>query len=178
MVRKLLLHVTLAGALVIAGLVVGGCKSTPTGPSPGACGTTPSTDTMSAKIQGLDWSSILTLAGHLSGGLVSISGDDGCTPSRTLSFFLVPTGPGTYTIGPGDLSGLTAAYNVGGDGVGLWISGDKAAQGTVTLTTLDATRVAGTFKFTLTALAGTSAVGTTVITDGSFNASFKVGSGR
>ena len=175
--------VMLASGLVIVGLLAGSCNS-PTSPKPGACGTNASTDTMSAKINGQDWSSIVTIGINLTaagGGAVSITGNDGCNPSRVLTFNLAPDhGVATYSVpdprdmfgNPIDTSGLTAVYYVGD---GFWDAQDVLGKAKVTFTSLSATAAAGTFAFTLVPQKGSNSVGTQQITDGSFNVKFTVG---
>src|SRR5689334_2630641 len=101
--RRLPTRVALAGALAILVVSAGSCKkkspteNDPSKPAPGACGINSSLDTMSAKIQGQDWSAIIVI-GQKIGDFVNIVGNDGCNPSRVLTFNLTANGPGTYKI--------------------------------------------------------------------------------
>jgi hypothetical protein len=74
--------------------------------------------------------------------------------------------PGTYPLGTGaGVSGGTAIYAEGTGGWGTPLSGEAGA---VTITTLSATRIAGTFSFNAAASAG-SATGTRTVTNGAFD---------
>src|SRR4026209_888231 len=105
MKHRLLSHVSVAGALVVVGLIASGCKSS-TEPGGGGCGTnsTP-TQSMSAQLDGKAWASNLTQASFGS-GVLSITGQDNCTPNNFLTFALVPSGTGTYNVSASDFSGL------------------------------------------------------------------------
>ena len=162
--------------VLAVGLVAGSCGS-PTAPgTPGACGTNVSLDTMSATIDGQDWSSILTLS-LLTGGAVSITGNDGCTPNRVVTFNLFVKGPGTYRIPETDPekefdeAALTAVFSVGT--TQFWDAQVGHGRGTVTFTALNATGATGTFSFTLLPMAGTNSTGTHMVTNGSFDVKFK-----
>lgn len=163
--------------VLAVGLFAGSCSS-PTAPrTPGACGTNVSLDTMSARIDGQDWSSILTLP-QLVGGAVSITGSDGCTPSRNVTFNLFVKGPGTYKIPETDPekefdeAALSAVLSIGN--TSFWDAQVGHGSGTVTFTALNATGATGTFSFTLLPMVGTNATGTHTVTNGSFDVKFKV----
>jgi hypothetical protein len=61
-------------------------------------------------------------------------------------------GPGTYTLG---LDGVTTYGGFAGiTGGGTWLTPLSGAAGTITISTLTTTRIAGTFSYTATASAG------------------------
>jgi hypothetical protein len=99
-------------------------------------------------------------------GVIIIQGTQANTESITLTLYNIDE-PGTYPLG------VTGA-NFGGTGVistttgRSWSTPPSGAAGTVTLTTLNATRIAGTFAFNATPLGG-GATGTRVVTDGAFD---------
>jgi hypothetical protein len=170
-------------SLTAGGLSAGSCskKEGPTDPdpgrAPGACGINSSLDKMSAKIDGLDWSSIVTI-GMRTADLVNIVGNDGCNPSRVLTFNLTAKGPGTYKVPENekeeekDEAVLTAVYSVGTNPG--WDAQYPLGKGTVTFSTLNATGATGTFFFTLQPMLGTNGAGTHTVTNGSFDVKFSV----
>ncbi len=174
-------NATRFSALAILGVLASGCGGTPTDPSPGpnagACGINSTTDTMTATIDGQPWSSILTLALSPS-GVVSITGNDGCTPSRVVTFNLFAAGPGTYRIPETqakdalDTAGLAAVYSVGTNPG--WDAQYGHGTGNVTFSTLSATGATGTFQFNVQPMIGNSGGGSHTITNGAFNVRFTV----
>ena len=168
------------GVAVIAVLTAGGCKGkSPTEPvqEPGACGINNTTDRMSGKIDGLAWSSIIVIGQHVQ-NVVSITGNDGCDPSRVLTFNLFIEKAGTYKIPETDKEKeeddavLTAILSIGTkDG---WSAQVGNGRGTVSFSTLSATSASGTFFFTLVPMVGTTSVGTKTVTDGTFTAKFTI----
>jgi hypothetical protein len=96
------------------------------------------------------------------GTLAFVGGDD--TFSLGISF---PTGNGVGVHTVGASSAVTGTLSVGG--VGYTASG-TAGSGSVTLTTLTATRAVGTFSFTVVNASATPA--SRQITNGSFDVAF------
>lgn len=126
---------------------------------------------MSARIDGVAWTSDPIGSGlaafHTSPGLYTISGRKASGSVQFLDLTLHNiAGVGTYPLG-------VNATNFGGGaivgnataGFGTPLSG---SAGTVTITVLDSSRIAGTFAFTATPLTG-AAVGTRVVSEGSFD---------
>lgn len=75
------------------------------------------------------------------------------------------SGPGTYPLGTsGGVAGGTATVN---EASSVWMTPLSGAAGTVTLTTVTATRAAGTFSFTAEGVVGTA--GTRTVTNGQFD---------
>jgi hypothetical protein len=94
---------------------------------------------------------------------VSASGSN--SQSITLLLTNIP-GPGTYPLGTGGgVAGGTAIYVSNGAG---WITPLSGAAGTVTLTTVSDSRIAGSFSFTADASTG-GATGTKAVTNGAFD---------
>lgn len=75
-------------------------------------------------------------------------------------------GTGTYPLGTGSTVAGGAASVI--DGQATWITPLSGADGTLTITTLTTTHIAGTFSFTVTALGG-GAAGTKMVTGGEFS---------
>lgn len=139
------------------------------GPSgPGGGGSGP----MSATVNGQGWTANAgTVAVGTSGaipGLYTISGSQvsgGNARAISISLMNIP-GPGTYPLGTGaHVSGGTAIYAESAGGWGTPLSGEA---GSITLSTLTATRIAGTFTFVADAVTG-GAVGTRSVTAGQFD---------
>ncbi|MGQ0701583.1 MAG: hypothetical protein ACT4PM_00450 [Gemmatimonadales bacterium] len=76
-------------------------------------------------------------------------------------------GPGTYPLGTGGgVSGGTASVSVGSV---VWMTELSGAAGTVAISTLTATRAAGTFSFVAKGVGVTGASGTKTVTNGQFD---------
>jgi hypothetical protein len=93
----------------------------------------------------------------------------------TLGFI---AGPGTYPIG------INAATTPGATGIVIiasgstpntWITSLTGAAGTLTITSLTSTRIAGTFSFTADAETGTSTTGTETVSNGVFDVALPSG---
>jgi hypothetical protein len=156
-----------------------GGSDSPTDPDDpgGATGTR-----MTATIDGQPWSAS-TATGMVaalqfapaSGGYIILgtettaAGGVGSSMSFTINNI---TGPGTYPLGVdavsvyGGFAGFTAANGA------VWFTPMSGAAGTITITTLTTTRIAGTFAFSATASTG-GATGTRVVTNGVFDAPFQ-----
>src|SRR5690606_39515449 len=121
---------------------------------------------MSARIDGQTWSASLALAagGSQAGAVVAVSGSD--QAQRTIAFAFVSAGTGTYEIGPG--APTNALFS---QGSAQWQAAGGQGSGTITVTTLTAERIAGTFEFTAEP-AGGGATGTRVVTQGTFDVEF------
>lgn len=124
-----------------------------------------------AKIDGASWASDagservgvpITLP-----GLYSITGAKiGAGANYTIAITLYNIGgPGTYPMGVGpQVAGGSAIVSTAAGG---WATPQSGADGTITITTLTASRIEGTFNFTASPLSG-GATGTRTVTDGSF----------
>ena len=145
--------------LLVTALGCGGDNTGPNGQTDGD---------MTARIDGSSWSSVAAFATRNAtnaGNIVALSGAD--THSIALAFAFVDTGPGTYTI-----DGTSATNAVLTDGGKGWVASAVGGSGTITVTTLDATHVVGTFAFSMVANDGTGATGTKSITQGAFDIKF------
>ena len=125
--------------------------SSQTGP-----GTTPSTSRFRATIDGAAWSSLSSTAAAGPGGNFTLIGSQvgASVTSLTLSLYSIGA-PGTYPLG---VSGNV----VGGIGTlvtapSTWLTPLSGAAGTVTITAISPTRIAGTFSFNAAPQTGSGA---------------------
>ena len=144
-----------------------------------ACGRNPNEPTelangsMSAKINGSNWTANAAIAATFSQGLLSIAGTD--TENRTIGFgTIVNAAPTTQSIPTAIglnfiLTIATNAQQVQAFQAVLTLPG---SSGTLTVNTLSATGASGTFSFVSVAVPGTAATGTRNVTDGTFNVTF------
>ncbi len=155
-------------ALLLTALTACGGGGTPTGPSnPGG-----GSNVFSASIDGTAWSapsaSVNAAASTSSvpGGLI-FTGTTVGTQARSLIISLDRIkGPGTYPLGvnTGTTAGGTLTMTLGSQS---WWTPLNGKAGTITITSLTSTRVAGTFSGELGPLAG--GAGTVHITNGKFD---------
>lgn len=120
-----------------------------------------------ASIEGQAWASVAsaTVAVAAASGTYTISGGTAQGQGISITLLNIP-GPGTYPLGTGaGVSGGTAIY---ADPTGGWGTPLSGAAGTVTITALTTTRIAGTFSFTAAASAG-GATGTRTVSNGAFD---------
>lgn len=150
-----------ATAVLVA--AAAGCGGDNTGPNGQTNGD------MTAKIDGASFTSVTTLAQRNTtnaGTIIGISGAD--AHGTGLGFGFLDAGVGTYPIG-----GLTPTNATLLDGTGkVWTAGVTGGSGTLTVTALDATHVAGTFAYSAVASAGSGATGTKAVTEGVFDVKF------
>ncbi len=152
------------GTLVCA--ACGGDGGGSTGPGGGGNGQFRFT----AKIDGANW--VSTAGVEAVGvpvtlpGLFALTGTQLGTGGQTIviTLYNIP-GPGTYPLGTGvSVPGGNAL--ISSPTGGGWRTPQSGADGTITITTLTATRMEGTFSFTAVAFTG-NATGTKTVTDGS-----------
>jgi hypothetical protein len=123
---------------------------------------------MSATINGASWTSSqgATVTRTSGGGasILSIGGSDG-----TLSVGMAWTdnGVGTYPIT--STSSTNVFLTTGSAG---WAASLIGGSGSITVTTVNATHVVGTFNFVAPATPGTTATGTKTATNGQFDINF------
>jgi hypothetical protein len=106
------------------------------------------------------------VAGNLiaSNNTLSISGGNNV---RTVSFVVTGvTGPGTYTLGPATAGRSLGMSLTNGQS---WSTTQTGGSGTLTVTSITATRIRGTFSGTLGAFTLTGATGTFTLTNGTFD---------
>jgi hypothetical protein len=162
--RKDKLNIWLTAVVLISHLAVAGCggDDDPTNPTGGSSGT----GSVTATIDGAAWSAGFAQAVNNS-GIVGV-GSSSTSSEKVIGFGWVDTGASTYTIAPGSATNGTVTI-LGGSG---WSASGDMGSGTVNVTTLTATRVAGTFSFTAPRYTGTDTPDPTVVTNGSFDVEF------
>jgi hypothetical protein len=167
--RPQLLGIGAAGALLFA-LTGCGSSSNPAGPGPGQDN---ATGPMTATIDGAAWAAdetsvtAQTVPGIPGAFLVQGSEVRSVTDIRTISMTLYNVaGTGTYPLGMNTMMfGGTALV---ADATSGWSTPLSGTAGTVTITALNPSRIAGTFSFGADALTG-SATGTKTVTNGEFD---------
>ena len=154
----------IASVAFVLGAIGCGGDGGSTGPGPGG------TSRYSARIDGTAWASnagveqfgvASVLPGHF-----TLTGTQLGANGITLVLTLYNVGTtGTYPLGVGlSVPGGSALIS---SVAGGWKTVGSGADGTITITTLTASRMEGTFNFTAVAFSG-SATGTKTVTDGSF----------
>ena len=128
-----------------------------------------SAGTMSARIDGATWTaSAVTVAVNTNGLIISGASTSGIGVAVGASRLL---GTGTQTFGTGTNFNALATMTTGTQSWSATGIQGSNSSGSVTLTTLTATRAVGTFTFNAAALAG-GATGTKVVTSGVFDVTF------
>lgn len=149
--------------LLVAVTACGGGSDKVTGPSGNQAAN--GKGSITAKIDGTQWVATASASATRSNGnIIAIAGTDIQT---TLAFAFSGTGPGTYPIG------VTSPVNaiLTQNGSNAWTAAVTRGSGSITITALDATHVAGTFNFTLLPQAAGVTAGKT-LTDGAFDVKF------
>jgi hypothetical protein len=152
----------LAAAAVVA---IAGCSSDsgddgsnpPPPPPPGS-----SQGAMTAKINGASFASVGSSFSYTQNTLAVVGTDLTYTVSVAVGNV---TGPGTYTVGA--TNGSVAIFIVAKSPGSGWDTLGAGGTGTVTITSISETHVAGTFSFTAIPQSGTT--GPMVVTQGAFN---------
>jgi hypothetical protein len=140
----------------------GGSSDSLTGTDTGGSGSGP----MSATIDGTAWVSPVP-AGRRTSNIVAVAGLDlGLTAS--VSFAFVATSTGTYSVAFANTNFGSATIAKGSLG---WSSALSGGSGSVTLTTLTASHMVGTFAFDAVPASG-GATGTIHVTNGKFDITF------
>ncbi len=159
------IRATVAVLAVLTGTACGG-GSGPT--QPGGGGTGPIT----ATVDGVAWAggtntSSVTTSAQLPGQYTIVGTQSTATTARiiTLALTNIP-GVGTYPLGTG--SGVSGGTGIYAEPTGGWGTELSGAAGTVTISTLTATRIVGTFAFTASVV-NSGATGTRTITNGKFD---------
>lgn len=174
---------TNAARLVLVGVLVacggGGDSTSPNSPSGGNQnpGGSNGTSQMNATINGQAFAVTGTAAVFAAqldanSGAYLLSGIETASTFRAITFTLSGiSGPGTYPLG---VDGVSVAGGIGSVSVNasnVWNTGLTGASGTITITSLTTTRIAGTFAFSANAASG-GATGSQSVTNGSFDAGF------
>jgi hypothetical protein len=149
-------------AVVLFALIIVGCGDS-SGPGTGGGGP------MSATIDGAAWSS-QTFASQAGGGVnggFSIVGGSASASSPTLAITLSNISePGTYPLGVGGT--VRGGIAIVGQGASSWSTPGSGSAGTIVITVLTASRIAGTFSFVATPSFGQTGANRTV-TGGTFD---------
>lgn len=137
---------------------------------------TPSGSYITAKVDGADFSSIIfgvstATANRIGTGqdlLITVLGGDLASNSISINLLGI-SAPGTYPLNP-SLDGTTIGY-VSSSAATSWDTGNCDASGTLTITTLDNTKIEGTFSYVGKDGENCTAAGKN-ITNGSFRGVF------
>jgi hypothetical protein len=122
---------------------------------------------MSAVIDGDSWEAGEGLVSATrANGAIGIGGGD-ADGDILMGIGFPDGGTGTYTVGPVNPTNMSLT-----EGSSQWVASSLGGSGTVTVTALTATRVAGTFSFVAAPLPGGSASGTRTVTSGEFDLEF------
>lgn len=150
----------LMSLVIWAGLGCGG--DGPAGPQ-GPNG--PNNGTFSARINGTDWSATIITPAIAQVGQVSAIGAGSTT--WTMAFAWMDNGPGTYVIGQS--IGFNGNVSQAGS---AWSASAGIGSGTLTIATRTASRITGTFSFTMQPGQGSGATQPVTITNGQFDITF------
>jgi len=164
--------------LTVLSVLLAACGGSNTGPSGGGIGT------FSATIDGVAWvsdaSAVQVTGNQTVPGTqlilgTKINGQDYVNVTLALGYI---SATGTYPLGvnQGTTAGGSGAVTAQQGGVlGLWNTGFSGSAGTITITSLTSTRMAGTFQFTAPPALGSSATGNRVVTNGVFDVPLATG---
>ncbi|MGH7468953.1 MAG: hypothetical protein ACRENP_13445 [Longimicrobiales bacterium] len=124
---------------------------------------------VSATIAGAAWNAAVVVS-SLSPGTSSSFVVAANNNARGLSISLgnIP-GPGTYALAGGTPARQIGVTNVVNSTANVWSSLGPGGNGSVTITSITATRIRGTFSATLGPAQGSSTVGALTVTNGSFD---------
>ena len=162
-------------AVLFVPLAACGGVDSPNGPIDAGNGT------FTATVDGQAW---VSTSNQISGGTSSTSSVPGyivLTGTKIVSATNYTTitinlgylaGTGTYPLGVNPVStagGTGIVFGVQGTGIATWSTNFTGNAGTVTITNLTATRIAGTFQFTAPPQSFTTTTGTRVVTNGAFD---------
>ena len=156
--RRAALRSPITLLLMLTGLAA--CSdNSPTAPDPDG--------TLTATIDGVPWSA-QTVSAVRSGDVIGVGASD--FDQTGLGFAFEDNGPGTYTIGPGEVN--NGLYNVGAAG---WNATAFQGSGSIVVTTATDTRVVGTFEFEAVSVGQTPET-TVSVTNGVFDLPITSGS--
>jgi hypothetical protein len=125
----------------------------------------PENGTMTATVDGMSWSAI-QIAIVRGGNIITIGAAN--IDLIAIGIAWQDQGVGTYTIGGTPL----ATANLSEGGSNSWQANGVLGSGSVTITSVSATRVTGTFVFTAEASAGSGTPASRVVTNGAFDIAF------
>ena len=126
-----------------------------------------STGNFRATIDGTAWAANTVGSAASAGGIFTLTGvQTGSATGLTMTLYAIGT-PGTYPLGTGPtVAGGIASVTQGSS---IWSTPLSGAAGTVTVTAVSATRIAGSFAFTAPPLIGQVQVTTRAVTAGTFD---------
>ncbi len=157
-----------AALAVVLGLTLTACGGSNNPTSPGGTGS--GSHYFRAVIDGTSWTSSSILvnlgAAHSQTGTYVLTGGGTTGYSIVIALFNL-AGPGTYPLGVGlsVAGGTVTVSDAGGAG---WSTPLSGVAGTITITDLSDTHIAGTFSFQATPISG-GATGTRSVTEGAFD---------
>lgn len=153
-----------AGA-VVASLLVVACGSDSTGPGSGGPG-----GSMRATVAGVDFNPPATTVGaSYVNNVLTLQGSTTSSPVTAISInVLNVTGPGTYQLNPNFAATFAQVAITNGATAQIWTTALSPGNGSISVTTLSSTRVAGTFTFTAQFASG-GATGQKTVTSGTFD---------
>jgi len=125
----------------------------------------PENGTMTATVDGTSWSAI-QISIVRGGNIITIGG--GSVDLIAMGIAWQDQGVGTYTVGGTPL----ATANLSEGGSNSWQANGVQGSGSVTVTSISATRVTGTFVFTAEASQGSGTPASRVVTNGAFDIAF------
>lgn len=161
--KSWMMAVLLIGILAVAGC---GDDDDPASPTGGGNGGGGGNASVTASINGEAFTAVVAQAVN-NNGIIGV-GSSTENAETTIGFGWIDTGAPTYSIEPGSAATGTV-ITVGGSG---WQARDDDGSGTINVTTLTSTRVAGTFSFTAVRYTGTETPIETVVTNGKFDVEF------
>lgn len=163
-------HLLALALLVGTTTVLTACGSDDgTGPTPGG------SKSMEASVAGAQWTANpLAITAARNGTILSIAGSDIKAGTTTQININLPnvTGPGTFQLNPNFAGQLALLTVTTGTTPAVWTTALSPGTGSISITTLNAERVTGTFSFTAQASAGTAATGQRAVSSGTFNIAF------
>lgn len=113
----------------------------------------------------------VTVDASFTGSVLTLQGSSSSMPVTAISIHVLDvTGPGTYQLNPNFIGTFGQVAITSGTTVQLWTTALSPGNGSITVTTLSDTRVAGTFRFTAQA-ASEGATGQQSVTSGTFDIS-------
>ncbi len=137
-----------------------------TGPEDGNNNSTK--NTLTCKVNGVEWNASLAVVANNSNGIVSITGSDSNAKQCNFSLMNV-SGTGTFEVGVTMTNPNLARWTAGLDPNDTYTTTVGLGGGTVTITEFTSTGFKGTFEFT----AKNSSMTEVSITEGNFNATFE-----
>lgn len=161
------MHATIRHALSLtACLTLLACgDDTGTGPGPGGAGAS-----MNATVSGAAFAPpALTIGASYVNNVLSIQGSTTASPVTAITINVLDvTGTGTYQLNPNVAGTFGQVAITNGATAQVWTTALSPGNGSITISTLSATRVKGTFTFTAQFASG-GATGQKSVTSGTFD---------